>query len=112
MTQDNKQQTQEEPKPLHTQSEAAALSVVRILDNGSDLTILAKSKAHDDLKEFVNGYQSLLDENERLKRSLKQVYDLAEDMGMIMTSDQWNEKFRNKFNPIMTAAEFLITTKQ
>jgi len=42
---------------------------------------------------------------DELYKALQNMYNLAEEMGMIMTSDQWTERFRNKFNPIMTATE-------
>lgn len=42
---------------------------------------------------------------EELYKALKNMYALTEEMGMIMTSDQWTEKFRSKFNPIMTDTE-------
>jgi len=63
----------------------------------------SKAIVTDVNETYGKGYNpAAMDE---LYKALKATYDLAEEMGMIMTSKQWTEKFRNKFNPIMTATE-------
>lgn len=44
-----------------------------------------------------------------LTEHLKAMYDLTEQTGMKVTSDQWNEEFKSFFNPIMTKTELLIS---
>ncbi len=63
---EGKQQGQE---ALCSQGEAAIISVIRILET-RDITILSKSKAHDDLKDFYSDHEKLQQDNTRMRELL------------------------------------------
>lgn len=93
-------------------SEYSSAGAYRIFDGNlnkpeTPLAIVYGKRAKVYAELFASS-PKLLEENKALKEQLKAMYDLAEKMGMIMTSDQWTEKFRSEFNPIMTKTETLL----
>lgn len=76
-----------------------------IIDNKSKIAWCKDVPTANHILEAVNNYNALKD-------ALKQIYTLAEDMGMMLTSEQYNEAFRAKFNPIMTNVEILLNSSK
>lgn len=88
-------------KTTDVDNEPIEIPIAKLLPT---LTYISEEQAQANAELIVKA----VNERKVLLDALKDMFALAEEMGMMLTSDQWNEKFRAKFNPIMTTTEFLI----